>query len=404
MSIQLAWNEASGSGNTLTHANFSVEALLQASSAATGLTDFGPDSFRPGIAHLVETINELPLTELGLLRTRNSLLGNLIARLGVWDHRKRHPKVADEQIQTPIFVLGLPRTGTTLLFGLLAQDPEHRVPLLWETSMPCPPPETATYETDPRIDLVTQGLMAVDGLNPKVLAVHPIGTRLPQECIGIFSMEFMSYIYYCGLPIRAYNDWLDAQDPMPAYRWHKMFLQHLQSRHRKSRWALKAPSHMEFMAQLFATYPDARVINTHRSPVEAVASHSSLHWHLWEQSLGTYPKQAVGPQTADMLERWLHRFVDWRDAHHEKDEQIVDIAFTDLVADPIGTVKAIYRKFRLTVSPAFESKMADFLAQNQQDKFGTHRYTPEDFGLNRQSLVERYRFYTDRYDVQGRRP
>lgn len=377
--------------------DFRVDELLQMAAQATGLEDFGPESYRPGLACLVDAINSLQLTELGVLRTRNSLLGNLIARMGVWEHRKRHPEVAEEEIRTPLFVLGLPRTGTTLLFGLLSQDPDHRVPMLWETSMPCPPPEAATYDSDPRIEMVTQGLHAVGGLDPKILAVHPIGARLPQECIGIFSMEFMSYIYYCGLPIRPYNDWLDAQDQAPAYRWHRMFLQHLQSRHARPRWALKAPSHMEFMGQLFATYPDAMVINTHRSPVDAVASHSSLHWHLWEQSLGCYEKQEVGPQTADMLERWLHRYVDWRDAHPEREHQIADIAFGDLLADPIGTVKAVYERFGLPVSAVHEGRMRSFLAQNQQDKFGTHRYTPEDFGLESVELAERFRFYQERF-------
>ncbi|CAB1369527.1 sulfotransferase family protein [Denitratisoma oestradiolicum] len=385
------------------HPDFRVDELLSMAAQATGLDDFGPDSFRPGLERLVAAINALRLTEMGMVRARNMIVGNLIARLGVWDHRKRHPEVAGEVIQKPMFVVGLPRTGTTLLFGLLAQDPDHRVPMLWETSIPCPPPEADSYETDPRIEMVTQGLLAVDGLNPAVLAVHPIGAQLPQECIGIFSMEFLSYIYYCGLPIRDYNDWLDSQDMGAVYRWHKMFLQHLQSRHRKQRWALKAPSHMEFMADLFASYTDALIINTHRSPVDAVASHSSLHWHLWEQSLGAFDKKEVGPQTAEMMERWLQRFVDWRNAHPEKNPQIADIAFGDLVADPIGMVKAIYRRFGLPVSTAFESRMADFLVANRQDKFGTHRYTPEEFGLNRAELVERFRFYTDRFDVLGRR-
>lgn len=210
------------------HPDFRVDELLQIASQATGLDDFGPETFRFGLEQLVAAISTLQFTELGLLRARNSLLGNLIARLGVWDHRKQHPAVAQEEIRSPLFVLGLPRTGTTLLFGLLAQDPDHRVPLLWETSMPCPPPETASYETDPRIEQVTRSLEEVDGLNPKVLAVHPIGAQLPQECIGIFSMEFMSYIYYCGLPIRAYNDWLDAQDPTPAYQCKRRF-QHILS-------------------------------------------------------------------------------------------------------------------------------------------------------------------------------
>lgn len=385
---------------TVRSPEFRAGDLLQMASAVTGLEDFGPETFRPGLARLLDAINELRFTELGLLRARNSVLGNLVARLGVWDHRKHHPELAAEIVRSPIFVVGLPRTGTALLFGLLAQDPDHRAPLLWETSMPCPPPETATYGTDPRIALVTEALHQVDGLNPKVLAVHPIGAQLPQECIGIFSMEFLSYIFYCGLPIRSYNDWLDEQDVSPAYRWHRLFLQHLQSRHRRKRWVLKAPSHMAFMGELFATYPDALVVNTHRSPVEAVASHSSLHWHLWEQSLGSFDPKEVGPQTADMLERWLRRFVDWRAAHPEREERIADVVFDDLVADPIGTVRAIYHRFGLFVTPVFEERMKEFLADNRRDKFGTHRYAPEDFGLDEQALRERFRFYVERFDVQ----
>lgn len=377
----------------------SVDRLLGTARQATGLSDFGPPSFLPGLERLVEAINALPLTALGARRTEGAIVGCLIARLGVWDHRTRDPAVAQEQIRTPMFVVGLPRSGTTLLFGLLAQDPDHRVPMLWETTAPCPPPETATYDTDPRIELVTSHLHSVDGLNPRVLAVHPIGAELPQECIGIFAMEFQSYLYYCSLPIRGYNDWVDAQDQEATYRWHRLFLQHLQSRHRKARWVLKAPSHMEFLGSLFATYPDALIVNTHRSPIEAITSHASLHWHLWEQSLERVDRSQVGPEIAEMLERWVRRFVDWRAAHPALEERFVDVHYESLVADPIACVRSIYARFGLPVSPQFESGMERFLQQNRQDKFGRHHYAPEDFGLGAQDLAARFRFYTDRFDV-----
>lgn len=196
--------------------DFRVDDLLAMATQATGLEDFGPETFREGLERLVSAVNQLRLTEMGLLRARNMILGNLIARLGVWDHRKRHPEVAAETIRKPMFVLGLPRSGTTLMIGLLGQDPDNRAPLLWETSMPCPPPEAASYETDPRIQMTNQGLQAVDGLNPKILAVHPVDAQLPQECIGIFSMECLSYIYGAGLPIWDYTDCPNPVDCGPS--------------------------------------------------------------------------------------------------------------------------------------------------------------------------------------------
>ncbi|MBK7814913.1 MAG: sulfotransferase [Rhodocyclaceae bacterium] len=384
---------------THNYAHFSVEGLLQMARDATGLSDFGPDSFRPGLEHLVAAINELPLTEMGLIRTRNSVLGALIGRLGVWHHRQTHPEVAAEEIKQPLFVIGLPRTGTTLLIGLLGQDPENRVPLMWEVSIPCPPPEAVTYDTDPRIAMVTAGLEAVDGLNPEVMAIHPVGAQLPQECIGFIAQECLSYIFYAMLPIKGYNDWVEAQDQSAAYRWHKTFLQHLQSRHRKQRWALKAPSHMNFMADLFETYPDAVILNTHRDPVDAVTSHCSLHWKLWQQALGSCDKQMAGEQITEMIDNWLRRYLDWRDANPRMDSQIHDIDYSELVADPIATVKRIYRRIGLKVSPAFERGMQQFLADNRQDKFGRHRYTPEEFGLTKAQLASRYRRYRERFCV-----
>lgn len=383
--------------------NLQTGQLLEVARQATGLSDFGPPGFRVGLERLIEAVNRLQLTELGVQRTQASIVGSLTARLGVWDHRLRHPEVAAEEIRSPVFVTGVPRSGTTLLFGLLAQDADHRVPMLWETAAPCPPPEEATYDSDPRIAMVTSHLHTIDGLNPKVLAVHPIAAQLPQECIGIFAMHFMSYLYYCGLPIRSYNDWLDEQDQTDTYHWHRIVLQHLQSRHRKPRWALKAPSHMEFMAPLFATYPDALVISMHRSPVEVVTSHASLHWHLWEQSLGHVDSRAVGPEVADMLERWLRRFVDWRERNPERARQIVDVVYDELVARPVATVRSIYERFGLQVSPAFEGRMLAFLEEHRQDRHGRHRYEPADFGLAPAALAGRFSFYTDRYEVIARR-
>jgi hypothetical protein len=376
--------------------------LLADAERRTRLADFGADSFRPGLRELLRSFeDEARLTTLGRGMARANVVSALVTRLRLVDWRKRNPEVAAQQIRRPLFVLGMPRTGTTLLHGLLAQDPAARAPLTWEVAAPCPAPEAATYESDPRIAEARAHERDIEKIAPGFLAIHPTGAQLPQECVSLMASEFMSMQWEATYAVPGYQRWCEAQDWVPAYRWHRAFLQHLQSRHAKQRWVLKTPAHLLTLDALFAEYPDALVVQTHRAPSQVVASLASLEWALRGASSDDLDARAEGAEAADLIERMLRAGVTSRAAHPEREAQFFDLAYPDLVADPFGSVKRLYERFELEFTSELESRMRAFLAANASDKHGVHKYAPASFGLDANELDARYAFYTQRHDVRG---
>src|SRR5262245_56453968 len=253
------------------------EHLLDAARRATELDDFGEADFREPLRRLLAGLeSEGDLTLLGRIAAHRDLPGRLITRLPLAEDRTRHPEIAAERIDAPIFIIGLPRTGSTALHHLLAQDPDTRAPQAWEVMYPSPPPTAATYTTDPRIERAAKQLRWLDWLAPDFRTVHPVGAQLPLECIAIMSASFLAARFQTTYNVPAYEQWLKDQDMRPAYAYHRRFLQHLQWQAPGARWVLKAPSHVFSLDALLATYPDARIVQTHRDPVTAVASVASL--------------------------------------------------------------------------------------------------------------------------------
>lgn len=378
--------------------------LLGAAARESGLDDFGADTFRPGLRELLRCLEgEARLTLLGRSMARAHVVGALATRLRLVDWRKRHPEVAAQQIRRPLFVLGMPRTGTTLLHGLLAQDPAARAPLTWEVAAPCPAPETATYATDPRIAAARASERDIERVAPGFLAIHPSGALLPQECVSLNAPEFVSMQWEATYAIPSYQRWCEARDHAPVYRWHRAFLQHLQSRHAGAHWVLKTPAHLLTLDALFAEYPDALVVQTHRDPSQVVASLASLECALRGASSDAIEPHAQGEEAAALVERMLRAGAGSRAAHPEREAQFVDLAYPDLVADPLGSVQRLYERLGLAFTSEFESRMRAFLAANASDKHGVHRYTPATFGLDAAALERRYAFYTQRHDVRGAR-
>ena len=254
-----------------------IEALITKAFTQTGLDDFGDDSFFPALEKLAVSLErEARLSQLGRIAAHAMLLDNLKLRLSLTDYRKQRPEIAQQTIKRPLFVLGLPRTGTTILYELLAQDPAHRSPSTWEVAQPIPPAQRATFHSDPRIPVVEKTVQKMESLAPGFQAIHAMGARLPQECVTLLAPHFISDQFGVSFYIPEYRHWTLGQDMTAAYRWHNEFLQHLQVDYMEQRWVLKTPPHLAYLDVLIRQYPDAAIVQTHRAPMDVLGSISSL--------------------------------------------------------------------------------------------------------------------------------
>jgi hypothetical protein len=377
------------------------DALLSAVSRQTGLSDFGDEAFRPGLRRLLESLEQdAKLTLFGRYFARRQVVELLSHRLLLTDHRKQHPAVAREEIRRPLFILGLPRTGTTLLYGLLAEDPAHRVPLSWEVDQPVPPAEKATYHSDPRIESSRKRFDQLVQLAPGVQAIHPVGTLMPQECIVITASAFMSIRFEMCFDVAGYQDWLLDQDMRATYDHHRRFLQHMQSRHRGERWILKSPGHLGPIDALFETYPDALVVQTHRDPVRVIPSVASLEYTLRTIASDDQDPARLGRQQLALWSKLLEQGMAARARHPEREEQILDLSMAEIVRDPLGCVERIYARFDLELSVEARVRMERYLDQHPRDEHGKHRYSLEAFGLDEAAVNAAFKGYRERFGVE----
>ncbi|MFN8543070.1 MAG: sulfotransferase [Candidatus Binatia bacterium] len=345
--------------------------------------------------------DEAHLTLLGRIIIRQDLVRLLENRLHMTAERRRHPAIGDERITRPVFIVGLPRTGTTILHELLAQDPANRVPMTWEVMHPWPPPEQATFATDPRIARVDEHLGGVDRLLPGFKAIHPMGARLPQECVALTAHDFATMIYHTTNDVPSYQAWLESTDLRWVYASHRRQLQYLQWHCPAERWVLKSPGHLWALDALLHEYPDARIVQTHRDALRVVASLTNLVTVL--RSLSTDPAHidpiAIGADWTARLARGLEQTMRARDRHPLRPEQVFDMQFAEFMADQVGMVRRIYAHFGLELTATAEERMRRFLAENPADKHGRHRYTLAAAGLDVATERARYRRYHDRFGI-----
>ena len=379
--------------------------LLGAARRATGLDDFGNDDFRDPLKRLLSCLEtEADLTLVGRIAASRDIIGLLVNRLKLEEDRKRNPGIAAERIVAPIFIVGLPRSGSTLLHHLLAQDPDTRAAQAWEVMHPSPPPMRATYETDPRIEQARKQLRWLDWLAPDFKAIHPVGAQLPLECIAIMSASFQAARFQTTYNVPGYEAWLNTQDMRPAYAFHRRFLQHLQWGAPGNCWVLKAPAHVFSFDALLDTYPDARLVQTHRDPVTAMASVASLSSVLHQAFSRQREASRFGHEVTNRWTNGLERSLELRRSGRVSPERVVDVQYRELARDPMATVRRIYAQFTMPLTPAAERRMRKFLAENQQDKHGRHHYAPDNFGLDTQDLAERFKAYSDYFGVPSEVP
>ena len=376
------------------------EGIIEQAARGAKSRAFGDTVFREALPILIDAVErEADLTWIGRVACRHSLTASLQSRFAIYRYREEHPEIRDIPIEKPLFIVGLPRTGTTVLFNLMAQDPSNRAPLGWEVQFPDPPPDPRSFRTDRRIQRARKYFGQMDKMAPSLASIHEIGAELPQECLPILAHSLLSPQASLTFNVPSYQDWVDTQDPAPSYDCHRHFLEHLQSRYMRERWVLKSPVHLATLDSLLDAYPDARLVFTHRDPVKTIPSLASLIYTVRGIVTDSVDPTRVGPEQLSWWANALEHAMAVRRARTDKASQFIDVQFEEIVVDPVAAVARIYDRFAIPWSETIEAKMRAFLADNPRGKFGPHRYTLEDFGLDRGSTRERFETYCRTYDV-----
>lgn len=377
-----------------------LSGLLEEARRRTGLEDFGGDQFIPALAALLRSCeHEADLNSVGRNAVQGDVSRILRNRLHLQADRERNPGIASQVIQRPLVVVGLPRSGTTLLHRLLSQDPANRVPLTWESLLPSPPPERATYTSDRRIELAERQVARLLGMAPGFQRIHPVGARLAEECVMLMTHSFASHQFEMMYRIPSYQAWLELHDLRDAYQAHRRLLQHLQWRCPGERWVLKAPHHLFGLPALVETYPDLGLIWTHRTPAEVIPSVSSLYSELRRVFSDSVTPRRTGPEVARSWAKGLARGLDALDRGLVPAGRVFHLRYPDLAADPVSTVRRIYDHFEIPFTLPFEKRLRLFLLENPRERFGRHHYAMETFGLDPAEEQERYRAYSSRFGV-----
>ena len=374
------------------------EALIQTACEQTGLSDFGGDSFREGLDVLCESVSaEAQLNAFGEMALPGAIVGALSNRLKVTDWVKRHPGVADERIESPLVVIGMFRAGTTFLTYLLEQDPAHRPLFRWEAGNCIPPPNPETVDDDPRIAATRATMEMMEKLDPRNRVVQSEEPDGPTECISVTNQDFKSVVYEAMTNIPTYGAWLKDADLTSAYEYHHKVLRVLQSGGVRGRWSLKAPAHSMNLEALYAVYPDARLVVTHRDPLVVTASACSLITTLTRTFSDADHHLYIGEHWTQMLERSVDGLNRFRDAN--PDMKIVDVHYADLNRDPLDTLRRVYAEFGEDLQGEALAAMTAHTASHQKGRFGKHGYTLADYGIVPGELLERFKPYIERYGI-----
>lgn len=375
------------------------DALCRDAEQVTGLSDWGEPPFHAALSRLCASArDESGQDEAGLERFAARLSDLLVTRLKLYADRAAMPEIGQQRIVAPIIVTGLPRGGTTILHALLAQDPAARSPQSWEAGAPSPPPRAESYASDPRI---AAAQAKIDALPATFRAMHAMGASLPEECNSIMQLAFLSPNFGASLSLPSYMAWLiEEADMGPAFALHRHVLQALQAFAPRQWWALKAPPYLWWPEALFAAYPDARLVVTHRDPAEVMASNASLIAFLRSMN-GPVDRHFVGSEQVHQWAVGLERMEAFR-MGAAAPKAIVDVYYRDFVADPIAVAEQVYAAFGIELSATARQAMEDFMASNQQGKHGKHDYSAADYGLETAVLHARFADYIARRSIPVR--
>ena len=379
--------------------NFPLDAeqLLDTARVETSLDDFGDPTFEEGLRVLLDALrDEGDLSPMGIEIHRFTLGRLLRERLRVLDWHRRHPEISQQAVRAPFFITGLPRTGTTALSHLLAEDPDTRSLAVWESEEPTPPPETATRDNDPRIAACAQRLGYLLA-NPEFLKMYDGTATSPTENIDLLGQHFRTEHFEGMAAIPGYIRWWLGCDMLPAYRHHKLTLQLLQWRCPPTRWNLKSPPDLCHLPAFAKIYPDARILWTHRDPATVLASVCKLIAFIRAMQCEHIDPLQLGREQLALWSEGTRRALEFRSSVGKTN--FVDVFLADMVKRPLETVAKIYDRFDLPFTAEAERRMRAWSHSHGLHRHGSVSYTLAEFGLDRDKIREAFRSYTDHFSI-----
>lgn len=386
----------------------SGDALLEAARRETGLDDFGDPSFREPMRRLFEALNgEARLNDAGRAYFAERIGNVLVTRLRAEDWFRRHPEILEEEIAAPLAIVGLPRTGTTMMHRTIASDHRMYAPLWYEVRNPAPLPGTDfSAGIDPRIAVAEAEVRALLETSPDLASIHPMDARGPDEDIMLLEQSFFSTVPESFAHLPQFGLWLEQQDQRPGYRYLKRLLQFLQWQKKQrgleaERWVLKAPHHIHFPAVLFETFPDVKVLQTHRDPLQLMPSYGSMMYALIHPLSDAADKVAIARHWCDKWATGMTATLRFRDAGH--DDRYLDMWYEDTVSRPLEEIQRLYDFVGVDLTPEARAEMERWRDMNRREARPTHQYTLEEYGFTEEGLKNTFREYRERY-ILSRRP
>jgi Sulfotransferase family len=371
-----------------------VAELLAAARTQAGLDDFGDDTFREGLERLVGALRtESRLNEVGEHSLRALIIKLLGNRLQIEDWYRRHPEIADEPVERPLITLGLPRTGSSALSFLLAEDPGTRFLRLWEAGEPCPPPSTVTGP-DPRIARAEAQLRTQDQMAPRMAALVPSTATGPEECQDLMGLDFKSQYFQAMAHVPSYSAWLMDADLTPTYAYERRALKLLQWGAPARPWRLKCPTHLMFLGHLDQAFPDARFVMTHRDPTEVLVSVVTLYTEIRQMFSDDVDLAAIGQVNVEQWTLGMRRALEFRDAGH--DDRFFDMDFRAVQRAPLEEVRRLYDWLGEPVTPEFDAGMRRWWHENAESRERTPPADPATYGIDLEKVRPLFADYVAR--------
>ncbi|MEC8194637.1 MAG: sulfotransferase [Myxococcota bacterium] len=369
--------------------------LLQSARQLTGLDDWGGEHFLEPMRIMLEDVEASGLTNLARISTRDIGVHCLATRLRITDYFKRHPHVHETKIERPVFILGFPRTGTTLLQNLLALDPDRRALPFWEILNPVPFDDDPARDAALRIKAANAKLRIAYWVMPEMAEVHEIRAESLEECWPLLACGFTVIAWDMGSGWRSYGKWLLEHDMRSSYREYKQCLQVMTQREPGSGFVLKCPDHLWFVDSLVDVFPDAAVVWTHRDPVDSIASYCSLISLNWRLMYGRFDPHEIGRHIEERFLAGIQRALAARDALGEG--HFYDVDFVDLCNDPYSVLNGISDHFG--IANIGKDAVDGYLATKRRDAKGKHKYSVERYGLDPERIHSRYAEYIERFQI-----